>query len=31
MGRSYDRFFCPRCGSSIETVGEGTARPVAEG
>jgi transposase-like protein len=23
-GRSYDRFFCPRCGSSVEVIGDGT-------
>jgi len=22
-GRSYDRFFCPRCGSSVEVIGDG--------
>jgi hypothetical protein len=22
-GRSYDRFFCPRCGSSVEIIGDG--------
>jgi hypothetical protein len=21
-GRSYDRFFCPRCGSSVEVIGD---------
>ena len=24
-GRSYDRFFCPRCGSSLEVIGDGAA------
>jgi len=31
MGRSYERFFCPRCGSSVETFGQGTAGRAAEG
>lgn len=22
-GRFYDRFFCPRCGSSVEVTGDG--------
>jgi transposase-like protein len=30
-GRSYERYFCPRCGSSVETFGERPAGRLAEG
>jgi transposase-like protein len=28
--RSYDRFFCPRCGSSVEVFGEEPGPRAAE-
>lgn len=29
-GHSYDRFFCPRCGSSVEVIGDGTGGDTAQ-
>jgi len=26
-GRSYDRFFCPRCGCSVEVIGDRAGDP----
>jgi ribosomal protein S27AE len=29
--RSYDRFFCPRCGASVEVFGDQPGPRAAEG
>ena len=29
-GHSYDRYFCPRCGSSVEVNGDGAGGDTAQ-